>query len=144
MQLPLPLRFRGLDLVRLGQCRDQRLRLGDLRHFQRRRKAFERRREGSVGVGGAVGRLVELGERERRAQFEAARSLLPRDSDGGQEGFFRRRGVGRVALQQRFASRPMQRCFKCATTSAVARRQRFVEDLDGAARISPLQGSSTI
>ena len=90
-----------------------------------------------MGFGEAACRLIEPGEREGRAQFEAARALLPRDGDGGQEGFFRRRGVGRVALQQRFASRPMQLCFKCATTGVVARRQRFVEDEDGAAGISP-------
>ena len=79
-----PRRFR-LDLVGLRQRREQRLRLGDLRHFRRRRKAFERGREDGVGVGGAGGRLVELGERKRRAQFEAARSLLLRDGDGGLE-----------------------------------------------------------
>ncbi len=37
----------------MGQLAEQRLRLGDLRHFRRRREAFERRREDSVGVGGA-------------------------------------------------------------------------------------------
>ena len=38
-----------------------------------------------MGVGGAAGRLIELRERERRAQFEAARSLLlarPRSLSG--------------------------------------------------------------
>jgi hypothetical protein len=40
-----------------------RLRLGDLGHFRRRRKAFERRREDGMGLGGAGGPLVELGER---------------------------------------------------------------------------------
>ena len=72
----------------------QRLRLGDLRHFRRRRKAFERGREDGVGFGGAAGRLIELGQRKRRAQFEAARALLLRDGDGGQESVFRGRGVG--------------------------------------------------
>ncbi len=38
----------------------QRLSLGDLGHFRRRRKAFERRRENRVGVSGACSRLVEL------------------------------------------------------------------------------------
>ena len=56
-------------------------------------------------AGRAVG-LVELGQRKRGAQFEAARALLLCDGDGGQERFLRRRGVGRVALQQDFASRP--------------------------------------
>ena len=46
--------------------------------------------------------------------------------------------VGGVALQQHFAAHPMQFCFKCAIAGAVARRQRFVEDRDGAAGISRL------
>ena len=132
----LPLRGFRLDLVGLRQRRQQRLRLGDLRHFRRRRKAFERGREDGVGVGGAAGRLVELGERQRGAQFEAARALLLRDSDGGQEGVFRGRGVGGVALQQHFAARPMQFRFERAIADAIGRRQRFVEDRDGAVGIA--------
>ena len=120
-------RLVGLDLIRLRQRREQRLRLGDLGHFRRRRKAFERGREHRVGVGEAGVRLIEFGQRQRRAQFEAARALLLGDGDGGQEGVFRGRGVGGVALQQGFASRPMQFSFKCAVTGAVARRQRFVD-----------------
>ena len=38
-----------------------------------------------MGFGGAAGRLVELGERKRRAQFEAARALLFRDGDSGRK-----------------------------------------------------------
>ena len=132
----LPLRRFRLDLVGLRQRRQQRLRLGDLRHFRRRRKAFERGREDGVGVGGAGGRLVELGERQRRAQFKTARGLLLRDGDGGQEGFFRGRGVGGVALEQDFAARPMQFRFERAIAGAVARRQRFVEDRNGAVGIA--------
>ena len=124
------------DLVGFRQRRQQRLRLGDLRHFRRRRKAFERGREDGVRFGGAAGRLIELGERERGAQFKAARGLLLRDGDGGQEGFFRGRGVGGIALQQDFAARPMQFRFERAIAQAVARRQRFVEDRDGAVRIA--------
>jgi hypothetical protein len=52
----------GLHLVGLAERREQRLkrceqrlRLSNLRHFRRRRKAFERRREHGVGVGGTVG-----------------------------------------------------------------------------------------
>ena len=138
MQLRQSLPLRGLrfDLVGFRQRRQQRLSLGDLRHFRRRRKAFERGREDGVGVGGAAGRLVELGERKRRAQFEAARALLFRDGDGGQEGFFGGRGVGGVALKQDFAARPMQFRFERAIAGAVGRRQRFVEDRDGAAGIA--------
>ena len=136
MKPALSLPLCGLDLLRLRQRRQQRLRLGDLRHFGRRREAFERRREDGVGVGGAAGRLVELGERKRGAQFEAARALLLRDRDGGQEGFFRRRGVGGVALEQDFAARPMQFRFERAIAGAVGRRQRFVEDRKGAVGIA--------
>ena len=142
LQLAFSLRLRGLDLVGLRQRREQRLRLSDLRHFRRRREAFERGREDGVGVGGAAGRLIELGERERGAQSEAARALLLRDGDGGQEGFFRGRGVGGVALQQHFAARPMQLRFERAVTGAVACRQRFVEDRNGAAG-SPARASAS-
>ena len=87
--------FRGIASAppepALRQTLDQRLRLGDLGHFGRRREAFERRREDGVGVDGAAGRLVQFGERERGAKFEAARGLLFRDGDGGPERLLRRR-----------------------------------------------------
>ena len=108
MQPPLALRFCGLNLVRLRQRGEQRLRFRDVGHFGRRRKAFERRREDGVGFGGAGGRLVEFRERERSAQFEAARALLFRDCDGGLVGVFGGRRVGGIALQQHVAARPMQ------------------------------------
>ena len=76
MRQSLPMRGFRFDFVSRGECSQQRLRLGDLGHFRRRRKAFERGREDGVGFGGAAGRLIELGERKRRAQTEAARSLL--------------------------------------------------------------------
>ena len=56
-------------------------------------------------LGRAAGRLVELRQRKHRAQFEAPSALLLRDSDGGLEGPFRRRGIGGVALQQDIAPR---------------------------------------
>ena len=136
MQPPLALRFCGLDLVRLRQRREQRLRLGDLGHFRRRRKAFERRREDGVGFGGAAGRLVEFGERQRRAQFEAARALLLRDGDGGLERFFRGRGVGGIALQQHFAAQSDAVPRRTRDRPSVGRRQRFVEDREGAVEIA--------
>ena len=63
----LPLACFRLDLVGRRERSQQRLRLGDLGHFRRRRKAFERRREDGVGFGGAGGRLVEFGEAAPRA-----------------------------------------------------------------------------
>jgi hypothetical protein len=49
----------GVGLV-CRQRREQRLRLGDLRHFWGRRETFERRREDGMGVGGPSSRQVEL------------------------------------------------------------------------------------
>jgi hypothetical protein len=83
----------GLPNARPVDRPQQRLRLGDFRHLRRWREPFDCRRENRVGFGGTAGRLIEPGERQHRAQFEAARALLLRDGDGGQEGFFRRRGL---------------------------------------------------
>ena len=47
-------------------------------------------------------------------------------------------GLAGSRLQQDFAARAMQLRFECAIADAVARRQRFVEDGDGAARIARL------
>ena len=58
-------------------------------------------------LGGAAGRLVELSERQRRAQAPAARALLLRDGERGLEGFLGRRGVCGIALQQQFAAKKM-------------------------------------
>ena len=68
----------------LQRCQ-QRLRLGDFGHLRRRRKAIERGAENGVGLDGAMGGLVEFGERERGAQFEAAGLLGLRDRDGGED-----------------------------------------------------------
>ena len=117
----------------------QRLRLSDLRHFRRRRdlghfrgrrKAYERRREDGVGIEWAAGRLIELGQRQCGAQFEAARGLLLRDGDGGQERCFRRRGIGGVAFEQGVAARPMQFGFECAIAQTIRCRQRLVKNRD--------------
>ena len=126
----------------LRQPREQRVTLGDFGHFRRRRKAFERGREDGVGVGGAAGRLVEFRERERRAQFEAARALLLRDSDRGLERFLCGRGVGGIAFQQNFAANAMQFGVECAMSGPFRCRQRFVEDREGAVE-SPARASAS-
>ena len=61
-----------------------------------------------MSVGGAAGRLIKLRQRECGAQLEAPRLLLLRDGDGGEEGFFRRCGVRRISLDQKFAADAMQ------------------------------------
>ena len=53
-----------------------------------------------VGVGAAVGRAVKLRERQRGAQFEAARLLMLGDGDRGLQGLLGRRGIRGVPLQQ--------------------------------------------
>jgi hypothetical protein len=107
LRQPLPMRCFSLDLVSLLERRQQRLRLGDLKHFRRGSEAFERRCEHGVRLRVTAGAAIELGHRQRRAQTPAPRALLLGDRDGGQERFFRRRGIGRVAFPQEFASRAM-------------------------------------
>jgi hypothetical protein len=48
-----------------GRSRRKSLRVGDLRHLGRRRKAFERSGEHGVRFGKPVGRLVELAKGKR-------------------------------------------------------------------------------
>ena len=106
---PAPPRRRlSLDLLRLRELREQRLRLGDLRHLRRRRKAFERRREDGLGVGGAAGRLAKLGEGKGREQLVAARTLMLGDGDGRPVGVFGWRRVGGIAPEQDVAANAMQ------------------------------------
>jgi hypothetical protein len=131
-----------MDFFGLRQRRQQRLRLSDLRHFRRRRKALDRRRKDGVGVGRAAGRLVELGERECRAQLKTPRRLLLRDGDGDREGFSGARGVSKVANEEGVTARPTQLCFEPAIAQAVRCRQRFVEDGDARSG-SPARASAS-
>src|ERR1700722_18039315 len=114
----------------------QRLRLRNLGHFRCRRKAFEGGREDIVRLERTVGRLVKLGERGRGSQFEAARSLLLRDREGGQEGLFRGRGGGGVTLQQNFPARSVKFGVECAKTGAVGRREPLIENRKSAIGIT--------
>ena len=59
-------------------------------------------------VGVAAGRTIELGERERGAQFEAAGFLRSRDGDGGEESFLGGGGVGGSLFEQDFAARAVE------------------------------------
>ena len=56
----IKLRQRERRPVTLGKCGEKRLCFGDLRKFRRRRKAFERRPENGLRVGGAVACLIEF------------------------------------------------------------------------------------
>ena len=48
--------------------------------------------------------MIELRQRERRAELEAPRLLLLRDGDGRQERFLGRRSIRRIALEQNIAA----------------------------------------
>ena len=108
MQPTLALRDRGLHLVGLRKRRQQRLRLGDLRHFRRRQESFERGREDGVRFRRSGGRLVELGEGKRREKLVAARALLRRDRDGGPVGFLGSGGIQGIAFQQDVATQTIE------------------------------------
>ena len=85
-----------------------------------------------MGLRSAAGSLIKLRQRQRGAQFETARALLLGDCDGSQEGVLRGAWVGVVAIQQDLAARPVEFRFERAIAHAVACRQRFIEDRDGA------------
>jgi hypothetical protein len=69
---------------------------------------LQRGRQHGAGFHWAAGGLIELGERERRAEGEAARALLVGDGDGGLEGRLGGRRIGRIAAQQDFAAQTME------------------------------------
>jgi hypothetical protein len=57
---------------------------------------------------GAAGRLVQFRQLQRRLEAEAARALLARNGDGGEEGLLGGRGVLGTDLQQDVAANAMQ------------------------------------
>ena len=128
----------GLDFVGLRERLEQGLRLGDLRKLWRRRKACQRRTQDVVGLAGAARRLVELGERQRGAQLEAAAFLLLRDGDGGEEGGFGGSGVGGVLLQEDFAANAVEGGVEPMLSGFGRQRQRFVDRGEGRLRALPL------
>ena len=117
---------------------EQRLRLGDLRKLRRRRKTFQRRPQNVVGVGRAAGGLIELGQRQRGAQLEAAGLLLLRDGDGGEEGGFGGGGVGGVLFEEDFAADAMESGVEPMLSGLARQRQRSVDPGQGGFRASPL------
>jgi hypothetical protein len=95
-----------------------------------------RARGNRVPFEGAARRLVEPRQRQRRAQFETARTLLLRDRDSGQKRFLGSRRVGRVTLRQHLAADAMQLGVELAISDVLARRKRFVEDGEGAINVA--------
>ena len=128
-----------LNLSVVGERLEQRLRLGDLGKLRRRRKAFQRRPENVVGVDRAAGGLVELGQRQRGAQLEAAGLLLLRDGDGGEEGGFGGAGFGGVLFEEDFAANAMRVGVEPMLSGLARQRQRFVDPGQGGFRAFPLR-----
>ena len=79
-----------------------------------------------MGVGRAAGGLIELGQRQRGAQLEAAGFLLLRNGDGGEEGGFGGGGVGGVLLEEDFAANAMESGVEPMLAGLARQRQRFV------------------
>ena len=126
----------GLDFLRRLKRREQRLRLGDLRHFGRRRETFEGGREDGLGFGQAVGRLVELGQRERREQFVTACALLFRDGDGRSIGVLCGRGIGGVSPRKDVTPNAMQKGIGPSFTRFAGQSQSLIDRRDRGADIS--------
>ena len=91
-----------------------------------------------MGVDRAAGGLVELGERQRGAQLEAAGLLLLRDGDGGEEGGFGGGGVGGVLFEEDFAADAMESGVEPMLSGLARQRQRFVDPGQRGFRVSPL------
>src|ERR1700735_5532294 len=117
---------------------EQRLGLRDRRKLRRPRKALQRRAEHVVGGYKAAAGLIELGERQRGAQFEAAGLLLLRDGDGGEEGGFGGGGVGGVLFEQDFAADAVEAGVEPMLSGLARKRQRFVYPRPGGFQVSPL------
>ena len=78
-------------------------------------------------MGVTIGRAIELCQRQRGAQFEAARLLRLRDSDRGLQRLLGRRGIGRVALQQDLAADAVHLRFMQALLGALQLGERVVQ-----------------
>ena len=68
-----------------------------------------------MGVGSAAGGLVELRQRQRRAQPVAPRLLLQRNGDGGEERFLGRAAfagsrLSKISPRTRWVSASNHRC----------------------------------
>ena len=98
-------------------------------------EAFERGREDVVGFDEAGGGLVELRQRQRGQQAEAARALLARDGDGGEVGLLGGRGVVGMELTQDVAADAVQQGVGPAFSRLDRERERCVDPARGAFRV---------
>ena len=90
-----------------GQLVEQRLRLLQIARVKPFGEPAVDRSEQIAGLIPLALVAPEPGETGGGAQLEASRPLLPRDGDGGKEGFLRWRCIGRRAFDK---SSPRMRC----------------------------------
>ena len=89
-----------------------------------------------MGVGVAIGRAIKLRQRQCGAQFEAARFLRLRDRDRGLQRLLRRRGIGRVALQQDLAADAVHFRFVRALLGGFQFGKRVVQAVEPSIRLA--------
>ncbi|MGO9418056.1 hypothetical protein [Roseiarcus sp.] len=94
--------------------------------FRRRRKALQSGAEHGVRVGVAAGCAIELCERERGAQFEAAGLLTARDGERGEKRLLGGR-IGRTVFDKDFAARAVEFRVEPALPAALEILERMVE-----------------
>jgi hypothetical protein len=80
-----------------------------------------------VSFGGAVSRLVEFGERQRRLQMRTACALLLRHGDCSPECFLGGSGIGWVASKQDVAAQAMQEGKRATMFDFVREAQSFID-----------------
>ena len=91
-----------------------------------------------MGVDRAADGLVELGWRQRGAQFEAVGLLLLRDGGGGEEGGFGGGWVGGLLFEDDFAADAVQSGVEPKLSGLARQRQRRVDLGRGGCRASLL------
>jgi hypothetical protein len=95
--------------------------------------------KGGVGVRGAAGRVVELGEGKRREKFVAACALSLRDGDRGSICVFGGADVRGIAFEQNVAAKAMQEGEGCKVRGLIRADQRFIDACDRAVRPQRLE-----
>jgi hypothetical protein len=103
------------------------LRGGQFGKLLGRWEALDRWRQHGVRIGIAMGRAAKLRQRQRGAQFEAARLLRLSDRDRGLQGLLGPGGVGRVPLQQDLAPHTVHLRFVPAVPSCLQLSKRTVQ-----------------
>ena len=103
------------------------MRLGEFGELLCRWEALDRRRQHSVRIRIEIGRGIKLRQRQRGAQFEAARLLRLRDRDRGLQRLLGRRGIGRVAFQQDLGADAVYFPFVPAVLSGRQTGERIVQ-----------------